>query len=104
MRIIRAWLSVAFLTPFFALGAMHVRLASAAFPGAPGLIALQRSADPDASDIWLLNWQTGATRQLTHRGYNAEPAFSPNGRWIAFRGDASWHGYLNIWAIRVDGT
>lgn len=76
----------------------------ATFPGSPGLIALQRSADPEASDIWVLDWQTGAARQLTHKGYNAEPSFSPNGRWIAFRSDASWHGYLNIWAIRADGT
>jgi Tol biopolymer transport system component len=76
----------------------------AAFPGSPGLIALQRSADPDASDIWVLDWQTGVARRLTHLGYNAQPAFSPNGRWVAFRSDASWHAYLNIWAIRTDGT
>jgi Tol biopolymer transport system component len=78
--------------------------AEAAFPGSPGLIAVQRSADPSASNIWLLDWQTGAARQLTHGDYEAEPAFSPNGRWIAFRSDASWHGYLNIWAIRTDGS
>lgn len=78
--------------------------AKAAFPGSPGLIALQRSADPNASDIWVLDWQTGAARRLTIRGYNGEPAFSPNGRWIAFRSDASWHGYLNIWAINADGS
>jgi Tol biopolymer transport system component len=104
IRIIRAWLGVAFLALSFGFGAMHVEFASAAFPGAPGLIALQRSADPNASDIWLLDWQTGAARRLTHRGYNGAPTFSPNGRWIAFRSDASWHGYLNIWAIRADGT
>lgn len=78
--------------------------ASAAFPGSPGLIAVQRSADPNASNIWILDWQTGATRQLTHGDFDAEPDFSPNGQWIAFRSDASWHGYLNIWAIRVDGS
>jgi Tol biopolymer transport system component len=78
--------------------------AQGTFPGSPGLIALQRSADPNASDIWVLDWQTGAARRLTHKGYNAEPSFSPNGRWIAFRSDASWHGYLNIWAVRTDGS
>jgi Tol biopolymer transport system component len=78
--------------------------AAASFPGAPGLIALARSADPDESSIWVLDWQTGAARQLTDQGYAAEPAFSPDGEWIVFRSDASWHGYLNIWAIRADGT
>ncbi len=78
--------------------------AQGTFPGTPGLIALQRSADPNASNIWLLDWQTGAARQLTHGDYDAEPTFSPSGEWIAFRSDASWHGYLNIWAIRTDGT
>jgi Tol biopolymer transport system component len=78
--------------------------ASASFPGIPGLIAVQRSANPNASDIWVLDWQTGATRQLTHGDFDAEPDFSPNGQWIAFRSDASWHGYLNIWAIQVDGS
>jgi Tol biopolymer transport system component len=78
--------------------------ARAAFPGGPGLIALQRSADPNGSNIWLLDWQTGAARQLTFGDFDGVPTFSPNGEWIAFRSDASWHGYLNIWAIRADGS
>lgn len=86
------------------LGAFAGGTASAAFPGAPGLIALARSADSDESSIWVLDWQTGAARRLTHEGYASEPAFSPDGRWIAFRSDDSWRGYLNIWAIRVNGT
>ncbi|MGN6816247.1 MAG: TolB family protein [Solirubrobacterales bacterium] len=85
-----------------ASGALYADTASAAFPGSPGLVALQRSADPNASDIWTLNWQTGAARLLTHRGYNAEPAFSPDGRWVAFRSDASKYGRLNIWAIQAN--
>lgn len=86
-----------------ALGALDAAVALAAFPGSPGLIALQRSADPNASDIWTLDWQTGEARRLTNHGYNAEPAFSPDGHWIAFRSDASKYGRLNIWAIRANG-
>ncbi|HEV2859265.1 MAG TPA: hypothetical protein VGW80_12770 [Solirubrobacterales bacterium] len=97
MRVFGSALAVAVALTFAAT-------ASATFPGAPGVIALQRSADPFGSDIWLLDPQTGAGRRLTHRGYNAAPAFSPDGRWIAFRSDASKFGRLNIWAIRADGT
>lgn len=88
----------------FAICFLVPSTASAAFPGEPGLIALQRSADSDESEIWLLNWQSGAARQLTFRGYNGDPVFSPDGEWISFRSDASWHGYLNIWAVRTDGS
>lgn len=87
-----------------AIGLIAPGVASATFPGKPGLIALQRSADPDGSNIWLLDWQTGAARQLTSGDFDGVPTFSPNGEWIAFRSDASWHGYLNIWAIRTNGS
>jgi Tol biopolymer transport system component len=78
--------------------------AGAAFPGAPGLIAVGRSADPYSSNIWTLDWRTGAAHQLTDDDYAAEPAFSPDGRWIAYRSDASRYGRINIWAIRTDGS
>lgn len=78
--------------------------ARAAFPGSPGLIAVQRSPDAnESSEIWVLDWQTGAARQLTNRGYNRSPTFSPNGRWIAFVSDIP-RGWFNIWAIRPDGS
>ncbi len=88
----------------FCLGLLDSDAASASFPGAPGLIALARSSDADSSNIWVLDWRTGEARQLTEQDYASEPAFSPDGEWIAFRSDASWHGYLNIWAVKVDGT
>lgn len=77
----------------------------ATFPGSPGLIAVQRSPEPEAfsSAIWILDWQTGTGRQLTARGYNRSPAFSPDGRWIAFISDLP-RSYLNVWAIRPDGS
>lgn len=77
--------------------------AGAAFPGASGVIAVGRSADPDSSNIWTLDWRTGAARQLTDDDYAAEPTFSPDGRWIAYRSDASRYGRIDIWAIRADG-
>jgi Tol biopolymer transport system component len=78
--------------------------AGAAFPGSPGLIAIGRSADPYSSNIWTVDWRTGAARQLTHDDYAAEPDFSPDGRWITYRSDASRYGRINIWAIRANGN
>jgi Tol biopolymer transport system component len=91
----------ALLTGFASLTASS---AQASFPGLPGLIALQRSANPDESDIWVFDSHTGAAQQLTHGAYDTGPVFSPDGEWIAFSSDASKYGYLNIWAIRPDGT
>ena len=101
---LRSRTSIAVFALALVLGTAFPAAGKAAFPGSPGLIALQRSADPDESSIWVLNWQTGDARQLTQEAYDADPAFSPTGRWIAFRSDDSWHAYLNIWAIRPDGS
>jgi len=94
----------ALLVVVLCFGFASARQAHAAFPGEPGLIAVQRSPDSDkSSEIWVLDWQTGAARQLTTRGYNRSPAFSPNGHWIAFVSDIP-RGWFNIWAIRPDGS
>lgn len=83
--------------------AVGVTLAHATFPGSPGLIAVERSPDSNkSSEIWVLDSQTGAARQVTNGGYAREPAFSPDGQWIAFVSDLP-RGRLNIWAIRPDG-
>jgi Tol biopolymer transport system component len=96
--------SVALASCIVAIWVLGGGTAKATFPGSSGLIAVQRSEDPDESSIWVLDWRSGAAHQLTKRGFAGEPAFSPNGRWIAFRSDASKYGRLNIWAIRIDGT
>lgn len=94
----------ALLVVALCFGFASARQAHAAFPGEPGLIAVQRSPDSNkSSEIWVLDWQTGAARQLTTRGYNRSPAFSPNGHWIAFVSDIP-KGWFNIWAIRPDGS
>jgi dipeptidyl aminopeptidase/acylaminoacyl peptidase len=47
-----------------------------------------------AADIWLTDLQTGAVRNLTKGGNNWAPAFSPDGRTLAFLGDRSTGGIL----------
>ena len=47
-------------------------------------------AEPDA--LFRISLETGARRQLTHpkgRVRDADPAFSPDGRWLVFRRDAT---------------
>jgi Tol biopolymer transport system component len=91
------------LAALLCLSAANPEDARPAFPGSPGLIALQRSTDPDASAIWVLDSQTGDGRQLTFRGFNREPAFAPDGQWIAFVSDLP-KSYFNIWVVRPDGA
>lgn len=78
---------------------------NASFPGSSGMIAVQRAPDFRAlsSEIWLYDWQTGASHRLTYRGYDRRPAFSPDGNRIAFVSDIP-RGWLNIWSIRSDGS
>lgn len=82
-----------------------------AYSPAAGLIAYHR-LDPATgrSDIWLMNGDGTNPRNLTadlpadlSRG---EPAWSPDGEWIAFtssRGTAG-PGRGSIWVMRVDGS
>jgi Tol biopolymer transport system component len=62
-------------------------------------------ADPDnLADIIVMNANGTGKKNLTRNvpGYHAEPAFSPDGRWIAFAStrDGDWE----IWKMRTDGT
>jgi len=47
-----------------------------------------------AADIWITDLQTGAARNLTKGGNNWAPAFSPDGRTLAFLADRSGNGNL----------
>ncbi|MBI4410113.1 MAG: PD40 domain-containing protein, partial [Gemmatimonadetes bacterium] len=52
------------------------------------------------SDIWELDLATGVERQLTRDStLDAAPAYSPDGRWIAFISERT--GSRQIWALRV---
>lgn len=38
-----------------------------------------------ATDIWVMNSDGSQPRQVTHGGFDVEPAYSPDGRHIVFR-------------------
>ena len=60
-----------------------------------------RSGAP--TDIYVMNADGSGTRRLTHNaGYNAEPAWSPDGRKIAFR--STRDGNREIYVMNADGS
>ena len=60
--------------------------------------------DGDA-DLYIMDSDGAHVRQLTNEaGYDGGPFFSPDGQWIIFRTDRKRAEYLQIHAIRVDGT
>lgn len=85
------------------------------------------TADGYKANIWVVELETGAHRNLTGKpelagdpgspdGY-FRPAWSPDGKWLVFSSDrnTAWHGHhqghgwehtqvLGIYAIRADGT
>jgi Tol biopolymer transport system component len=55
------------------------------------------------SDIYVMNADGSGTRKLTHNAlHNAEPAWSPDGRKIAFR--SSQTGSRDIYVMNADGS
>jgi len=61
-----------------------------------------RDGDPD---LYIMNADGSGVRQLTNEpGYDGGPFFSPDGQWIVYRTDRLRRDYLQIHAIRVDGT
>ena len=79
-------------------------VASAAFPGRPGLIAFEhRDSRNGDYEIWASRGRDAQIRKLTRNGINdMDPAFSPNGRLIAF---SSWRGgAVEIYVMRPDGS
>jgi Tol biopolymer transport system component len=68
--------------------------ASASFPGSAGRLAYFYAAE-----LWSLSPDGAETRPL---GAGLSPAWSPNGRLIAF--DAIVNGNNDVWVMRADGT
>jgi dipeptidyl aminopeptidase/acylaminoacyl peptidase len=72
--------------------------AHAAYPGDNGRIAFVR-----AGDIWTVRPNGASPRRLTHTHDNAAPAWSPDGRLIAFSSSRAGAGD-DIWVMNGDGS
>jgi TolB protein len=50
-----------------------------------------------------MNTDGSGAQRLTHgRAYDGEPAWSPDGRWIAFR--STRHGNAELYVVKPDGS
>lgn len=56
----------------------------------------------DRSDIWIVDPASGASSRLTFSGFNVDPVWSPDGRWIAF--GSKEDGVFNLYRRRTDGS
>jgi hypothetical protein len=57
-----------------------------------------------SSTIWVADRQGKRAQQLTRGGLEQTPAWSPDGRWIAYAAPAPGRTDLDIFAVRPDGT
>ena len=78
-----------------------------AFAGHKWLYGAPRKPGPccysSHSDIYVMNADGSGRRKLTHNArYNAEPAWSPDGRKIAFR--STRNGNRDIYVMNADGS
>ncbi len=58
--------------------------------------------DRDRSDVWVIEPKDGALQRLTFDGFNIEPVWSPDGRWVAYSSNRL--GPFNVFRRKVDGS
>ena len=51
--------------------------------------------------LWSVPREGGAARQLTTEGHEANPVFSPDGKWLAFSGE--YDGNEDVYVMPADG-
>jgi tricorn protease len=55
-----------------------------------------------ANDLWVADRQGNNVKRLTtHQGEESDPAFSPDGKWIAFSGQ--YDGNTDVYVVSVEG-
>ncbi|HEY7731192.1 MAG TPA: hypothetical protein VH950_09855 [Gaiellaceae bacterium] len=65
--------------------------------------AFNRGGPSANYDVYVMNTDGSGAQRLTHgRAYDGEPAWSPDGRWIAFR--STRHGNAELYVVKPDGS
>jgi Tol biopolymer transport system component len=78
--------------------------ARAATPGANGLLAFETTRH-GTPDIYVKAADGSREQRLTsHPKSELDPAWSPDGRRIAYSGDETDEGHQNIWVMNADGS
>lgn len=64
--------------------------------------------NPDAADLFVMPAAGGELRRIpAPPGEKSRPAFSPDGKWIAYyamEGEAQWYKNTGLWIVPVDGS
>jgi TolB protein len=78
-------------------------VASASHAGKNGRIAVvERGAG--GFQIWTVMPDGSSPQQLTRKGFNATPSFSPDGKQLAYLSDQGAGGTYEIWVMSADGS
>jgi Tol biopolymer transport system component len=65
-------------------------------------IAVTIRADDGVTDIWLVDRATGARTRITTGAQATKPAWSPDGRWLAYMRMIDFQ--FEVWAVPIDRT
>jgi Tol biopolymer transport system component len=73
-------------------------------PDSQQVVFSAQRLDNDNMGIYAANVVDGDERVLLEDAYAGDPAWSPDGRWIALVRDDAGSGLLAVWLMRTDGT